>query len=112
MAYIEAGLISRALTRNIRQLKHEYEDMIALVVFPKYEVDQVMQLAQAGRRLPAGITRFIVPGRILRVNIKLSVLKSELSLRDKNRWLQEYLIDRQREGRIRYYAEPVYLLDE
>lgn len=111
-AYIDAGLTSRTLTHNMRQLQYEYEDMIALVVFPKYEVEQVMQLAQAGRRLPAGITRFIVPGRILRVNIKLSVLKSDRSLRDKNRWLQEYLIDRQREGRIRYYAEPVYLLDE
>ena len=110
--YIDAGLISRALTQNIRQIQHEYEDMIALVVFPKYEVEQVIQLAQAGRRLPAGITRFIVPGRVLRVNIRLSVLKSDQSLRDKNRWLQEYLIDRQREGRIRYYAEPVYLLDE
>ena len=110
--YIDAGLIERALTQNIRQLQHEYEDMIALVVFPKYEVEQVIRLAQAGRRLPAGITRFIVPGRVLRINLKLSILKSDLSLRDKNRWLQEYLIDRQREGRIRFYAEPVYLLDE
>lgn len=111
-SYIEAGLISRSLNQNLFQLQHEYGDMIALVVFPKYEVAQVMQLAQAGRRLPAGITRFIVPGRILRVNIDLAILQSEGSLRDKNRWLQEDLMEKQKEGRIRFYAEPVYLVDE
>lgn len=110
--YIDAGLTSRTLNQNIRQLQHEYEDMIALVTFPRYEVEQVMQLAQAGRRLPAGITRFVVPGRILRVNVELSVLRSDQSLRDKNLWLQEYLMVKQKEGRIRFYAEPVYLLDE
>ena len=111
-AYIDAGLTSRTLNRNVLQLRHEYEDMIALVLFPKYEVEQVIQLAQAGRRLPAGITRFIVPGRILRVNMDLSVLRSDLSLRDKNRWLQAYLVEKQKQGEIRFYAEPVYLLDE
>jgi hypothetical protein len=100
------------MNRDIRKLLHEFEDMTALVTFPKYEVDQVIQLSQAGRRVPAGITRFIVPGRILRVNLDLDVLRSDDSLRDKNRWLQEHLIEQQKEGHIRYYAEPVYLLDE
>ncbi len=111
-AYIDAGLTSRTLNQDVRQLLHEYQDMAALVTFPKYEVRQVMQLAQAGRRLPAGITRFIVPGRILRVNLDLSVLRSEQSLREKNNWLQEYLLHKQKDGQIRYYAEPVFLLDE
>jgi hypothetical protein len=42
----------------------------------------------------------------------LEVLRADQSLRDKNRWLQEHLIEQQKEGHIRYYAEPVYLLDE
>ncbi len=111
-AYVAAGLISRTLNRNARQLKLEYEDMLALVVFPIYEVEQIMQLAQAGRRVPAGITRFVVPGRILRVNLDLEILESDKSLREKNRWLQEHLLEKQRVGHIRYYPESVYLLDE
>ena len=110
--YIDNSITSRTMNRDLRKLLHEFEDMSALVTFPKYEVDQVIQLAQAGRRLPAGITRFIVPGRILRVNLPVEILRSDQSLRDKNRWLQEHLIDQQKEGHIRYYAEPVYLLDE
>ena len=110
--YIDNSITSRTMNRDIRKLLHEFEDMTALVTFPKYEVNQVIQLAQAGRRLPAGITRFIVPGRILRVNLPLEILRADQSLRDKNRWLQEHLIEQQKEGHIRYYAEPVYLLDE
>ncbi len=75
--YIDASLTSRTMNRDIRKLLHEFEDMTALVTFPKYEVDQVIQLSQAGRRVPAGITRFIVPGRILRVNLDLDVLRSD-----------------------------------
>ncbi len=111
-AYIDASYTSRTLIQDMAQLQHEFPDMTALVVFPVYTVEQVIQLAQAGRRLPAGITRFIVPGRILRVNLDLEVLRTDQSLREKNRWLHEQLLEKQRNGRIRFYAEPVYLLDE
>lgn len=111
-AYIDASLTSRTLSRDLAQLHHEFPDMTALVVFPVYSVEQVIQLACAGRRLPAGITRFIVPGRILRVNVDLEVLRSEQSIREKNRWLHEQLLEKQKNGQIRFYAEPVYLLDE
>lgn len=110
--YIDASRTSRTLSRDMAQLQHEYPDMAALVVFPVYTVEQVIQLACAGRRLPAGITRFIVPGRILRVNLDLEILRSDLSIREKNRWLHDLLLEKQKNGQIRYYAEPVYLLDE
>jgi phosphoglycerate dehydrogenase-like enzyme len=110
--YIDASHTSRTLNNNIIQLQHEYSDMAALVVFPIYSVDQVLQIAQAGRRLPAGITRFIAPGRILRVNFDLDILRAVKSLREKNRWLHEQLLEKQNNGHIRYYAEPLYLLDE
>jgi phosphoglycerate dehydrogenase-like enzyme len=111
-AYIDASRTSRTLTRDMAQLQHEYPDMAALVVFPIYTVEQVIQLACAGRRLPAGITRFIVPGRILRFNLDLEILRAEQSIREKNRWLHDQLLEKQKNGQIRYYAEPVYLLDE
>jgi hypothetical protein len=33
-------------------------------------------------------------------------------LQEKNRWLHEILKEKQLKGGIRYYAEPVFLLDE
>ncbi|MFZ1396582.1 MAG: hypothetical protein WAS33_06785, partial [Candidatus Promineifilaceae bacterium] len=94
-------------------LKNEYEALAAVVIFPEYTVNQVMAATlSSGRLFPAGITRFIIPGRILRLNAPLSVLKSDMSLREKNRWLHELLVEKQGKGGIRFYGEPVYLLDE
>ena len=112
-AYIEAGHVDRTLNSNILSLKNEYEDLAAVVIFPEYTVNQVMQATlSSGRLFPAGITRFLIPGRILRLNANLAVMKSDKSLREKNRWLHEMLVDKQGKGGIRYYGEPVYLLDE
>jgi hypothetical protein len=110
--YMEAGLVSRTLSRDVEALRHEFPDLKAVVFFSEYEVEQVLQVARAGKVLPAGITRFIIPGRVLRLNIDLEYLKSSDSLRQKNRWLSHLLVDKLANNRIRYYAEPVYLLDE
>jgi phosphoglycerate dehydrogenase-like enzyme len=110
--YIEAAHVSRTLNRDIISLQHEYDDMTALVVFPEYTVEQVLQVAASKRLFPAGITRFIIPGRVLRANVNIDILKTDLPLREKNRWLHDMLLEKQNRGGIRYYAEPVYLLDE
>jgi hypothetical protein len=111
--YIQAaGHVTRTLSRNIAALRQEYTDLTALVVFPEYTVEQVLQIAQAGRTLPAGITRFVIPGRVLRLNLELTPLKSNQSLNEKNEWLYQLVMDKMTSGRVRYYEEPVYLLDE
>jgi hypothetical protein len=40
------------------------------------------------------------------------MLSDDRSLDEKNRWLQDHLTEKERRGKIRYYREPVYLLDE
>lgn len=111
-AYINAYQVTRTLNGDTMSLHREFPDLAALVVFPEYTVDQVLQIAQAGRVLPAGITRFIIPGRVLRLNAELRHLKSDQSLNEKNEWLHQLLLDKLGKNKIRYYQEPVYLLDE
>jgi hypothetical protein len=110
-SYIAAARVDRTLDDDIISLQHEFEHMSALVVFPEYTVSQVVQATQ-GRFFPAGITRFLIPGRILRLNAPLDVLRSDGSLLEKNKWLHELLLAKQARGSIRYYGEPVYLLDD
>lgn len=110
--YIEAGLVERDLTTDIIGLQKKYPDLAAVVVFPEYRLEQVLQIARVGRVLPAGITRFVIPGRVLRINADLKYLKSDASLREKNKWLYQFLTDKQNGGRIRFYEESVYLVDE
>jgi len=112
-AYIKAAVVHRTLRDDLISLQHEYPDMAALVLFPEYSVSQVIQATVSGeRKFPAGITRFLVPGRVMRLNADLAQLKSKGSLTEKNRWLHDMLVEKQIEGRIRYYGEPVYLLDD
>jgi hypothetical protein len=75
-------------------------------------VEQVLQIARNGQLLPSGITRFIIPGRVLRLNADLAYLQSDNSLEEKNAWLDELVDSKLSGGKIRYYQEPVYLLDE
>jgi phosphoglycerate dehydrogenase-like enzyme len=111
--YIDAAYVERTLSSDIYSLQYEFPEMAALVVFPEYTVTQVMQATtSSGRFFPAGITRFLIPGRVLRLNADLGYLRSENSLQEKNRWLHEILKEKQLKGGIRYYAEPVFLLDE
>jgi phosphoglycerate dehydrogenase-like enzyme len=110
--YIEASYVTRSTENDINLVAEEYPDLAALVIFPKYEIDQVLQIARARRALPAGITRFLIPGRVMRINADLAVLKSSQSLSEKNEWLYELTMQKLADDQVRYYQEPVYLLDE
>lgn len=111
-AYIAATVVSRTLEKDMSRLATWYPDMTALVEYPEFTVEQVLLAARAGTLLPAGVTRFIVPGRVLHLDVPLELLLSERNLEEKNRWLHDHLTEKERQGQIRYYREPVYILDE
>jgi phosphoglycerate dehydrogenase-like enzyme len=111
-AYIAATVVSRTLEKDMSRLATWYPDMTALVEYPEFTVEQVLLAARAGTLLPAGVTRFIVPGRVLHLDVPLELLVSERNLEEKNRWLHDHLTEKERQGQIRYYREPVYILDE
>lgn len=111
-SYIGNAQVERTLEKDIRILRSEYPTFSGLVVFPEYSVSQVMQVTLSGRYFPAGITRFIIPGRVLRLNMDIDILISNRPLHEKNRWLNQMLEEKVQRNAIRYYREPVYLLDE
>ena len=84
----------------------------ALIVFPRYGPEDIRALARNGHKLPTGITRHIIPGRALRINIPLELLQRTASLEQKNAALAQWLQTKMREQRVRYYHEPVFLFDE
>jgi hypothetical protein len=49
---------------------------------------------------------------VLRINADLNDLKANKSLAEKNEWLRQLMIDKLSRSAVRYYQEPVYLLDE
>ncbi len=104
--------LARTMERRVDEVRTDWPDLDALVMFPPFTVEQVLLAARSGHLLPAGVTRFIVPGRVLHLDLPLAWLRDDRSLEAKNRDLHDHLRDRQLDGTIRYYREPVYLLDE
>jgi hypothetical protein len=111
-SYITQARLDRTSQRQIAGLEDLFHNLTALVVYPYFSLTEVMRLAINGRLLPAGITRFIVSPRALRLNYPLSELTAAKPAAEKNetlnRWVQERL---DRKG-VRYYAETTYLFDE
>lgn len=110
--YLKRGRINRSKTDHIEQLIPYYQDIMALVVFPRYEPSEIVELARQGAYLPPGITRHIIPGRALHVNFPLDVLASNRSLDEKNAWLHDWTRQKLLNKEIRYYQESTYLFDE
>lgn len=82
------------------------------MIFPSFDIKFVLQSAVEEKLLPAGITRFVVPGRVLRVNVDLENLRGKDPLSHKNAWLNRLIAEKFASRSVRYYQEPVYLLDE
>lgn len=108
----EWGRIERTLSTDMDALRARYPDMAGHFVFHGFEAEEVLNLAARGQAVPAGITRFVIPGRILRLNAPLDRLRAQEPAAAKQAWLDEFLAQKITDRRMRYYEEPVILLDE
>ena len=107
------GRYVRAPSDALEPVRARHPDVTALLVFPHFEPAEVLELATAGERLPAGITRHLIRWRALRVDVPLAVLAdTEQTLEEKNQWLHEWLRDKLTARRVRFYEEPTVLFDE
>ena len=110
--YKDRGQLHRAMADSLEEAVRLYPDLAGVIVFPKYDACEVLALARDGELLPAGLTRHLIQGRILRVNYPLSELKSNEPLEVKNARLQEWLRRKMASKEVRFYGEMTYLFDE
>jgi hypothetical protein len=111
-AYGAWGDVGRTLDTDLDALTTQYPDLAGLFVYPQFSPEIVIQVAERGRLLPAGITRFLIPGRILRLNAPLDVLAAGVAFSVKADWLDRIVEEKLANRGVRYYEEPVMLLDE
>jgi hypothetical protein len=104
--------LDRTSEWSMVRLKSTYENLCGLVIFPRFEIRQVLFLAGRGCLLPTGITRFTVSPRVLHLNYPLEAMAREEPIDAKNLELQNFLQQRVASKGVRYYAEATYLFDE
>jgi hypothetical protein len=111
-SYKERGRLDRTTVRDVSDIQDVFPGLCGLVIFPTFDIRDLLRLAGRGYLLPAGVTRFMIAPRVLHLNYPLDELSADRPLDAKNlaltRWIQERLARKA----IRYYAEPTYLFDE
>ena len=82
----------------------------ALLLYRRFSPQELAEVVDRGKVLPAGITRFPVPERVLNVRYPLALLEDgEPAVR--NAELRGFVEESLEKNRVRYYAEPVVLFD-
>ncbi len=110
--YEGCSKVQRTAGDSLAEARIAFPDASAVVVFPNYEPAEIIDLARTGVRLPAGITRHVLPLRALRVNYPLDVLRGDMPLAQKQAHLSEWVHERVRARKVRAYAEPTVMFDE
>jgi len=111
-AYRGSARIYRVQGGTYPELVREYGTDGTLIVFPSFTKEDIVAFARARVKLPTGITRHIISGRALRLNLSLDALTKPGDLEEKNRWLSELIRQKLLDNRIRYYPEATFLFDE
>ena len=111
-SYVGTWDVTRATEPSPDVVGASYPDWAAIVEFPILTIDDVMTAALSDDLLPAGITRFLVHERALRLNLGLDVLSSPDSAASKQAKVDRILEERARQGRLRRYEETIFVLDD
>lgn len=73
---------------------------------------QIIEIALSETKLPAGITRHIIPCRALGIAVDLALLRVELAKLDKSKLIRSVVNQRIEDERVRFYAEPSFVFNE
>jgi hypothetical protein len=111
-SYIGHWRVNRSPESDLTLASRNYGDWTAVIEFPALTVEEVMKAALGHDLLPAGVTRFLVPERALRLNMPLELLEDGGDIQASQAALDDLIAERAREGRIRRYSEPVIILDD
>ncbi|MBM3286149.1 MAG: hypothetical protein FJY88_02200 [Candidatus Eisenbacteria bacterium] len=110
--YRERGFLDRISYDEFDWVGANHPRFTGLVVFPHFTKEEILRVGRAKEKLPAGITRHLIPKRALRVDLPLWVLSRNLSIEELNQRLIEMILSRIQEGRIRFYSESTFSFNE
>lgn len=106
-SYIGQWLTSRIIDPHPGTVTTRFPDWSVIVEFPAVRVEDVVKAALGADLLPAGVTRFLVPERVLRLSAPIELLES-----GDQEALDRLIDERSAGGRVRRYEETVVILDD
>ena len=111
-AYQTKVRIERTNAAALNDVVTAFPSAAGLIVFPGFEVEDIVEAVSQDLLLPGGLTRFLVSPRALRVNYPLEALAAPGSREVKELALTEWVRQKVGARGVRFYAEATYLFDE
>ena len=84
----------------------------ALVMFPSYQPQDIIEAALQRAYLPPGVSRHIIHGRALNVNYPMARLRASQPLAEKDKQFQEWMRQQYAKRSVRFYAESTFQFAE
>lgn len=106
------GEIYRIVNDDLVRTIRDVDEVAGVVMFPAWTPKDITGAATSGDLLPAGITRHVIPGRALNVNISLDILLLDAPLTSKSSWLDRWLSSKVKARKVRFYHEAVFVFDD
>jgi hypothetical protein len=111
-AYKPVTRYDRTHIEEIRKIINLYKDLAALVIYPNFSIEEIIANCRINNLLPAGVTRFLISPRALRMNYPIEKLAGGQSLEEKNLELEDFIKQRMELKGVRVYTETTILYDE
>ncbi len=97
---------------HLLSIFEHFKNSSAINLIPRFDKKEILNLVQKGILLPFGVTRFIVPNRVLGLEVSCLVLSAQTPLSEKNLFLKELLAYRIKTKKAKFYQESVTLFNE
>jgi hypothetical protein len=110
--YRDKAHVHRTTEVDLPALLPRYPDLSALILFPPFKPADVIHSAMNNVKFPMGITRHLIPGRALGLNVPLTILEQDTGLEEKNVWLERMILDRIQKNSVRQYEETTFIFDD
>lgn len=99
---LSRGVLPYTLSRDsVKLFFDQYPSENIIVIFPTFTPQQIIKAAKSEVLLPTGITRHLVKGRVLNINLPLSLFDNKKSLKEQNQRQDKFLLQK----RFRLYEE-------
>lgn len=97
---------------SLSKLKRFLGSNGVLFIYPFFKKVDIVKIASSKGKLPAGITRHILPNRILHIKYSIELMKSDRNLDLRNRELKQLIDNKIDNRKARLYKESIMIFDE
>jgi hypothetical protein len=83
-----------------------------LFIYPTFKKKHIVKISELKQKLPAGITRHLIPNRVLHIKYNIDLLRMDGEIGNRNKELQEFIDNKINIKKVRLYRGPVLVFDE